>query len=149
MLGSAKTKLPPLTLTSWVKGISPFANQGSFLRKWLNSCCCKLTDLNLRPIVSRKIVIFKLLKQVIHHSSQQQDTLFLMCASHLSDPTWIFQLLKKTIQIKRPLIYSACRGMKTLSRRGGRGVRSRAFLPSTRLSSSTHILCNILQYLFQ
>ena len=27
MLGSARTKLPPLTLTSWVKGTSPFESQ--------------------------------------------------------------------------------------------------------------------------
>ena len=40
------------------------------------------------------------------------------------------------------LIYSACRGMKTLSRRGGRGVRFWAFFPSTSLYS-THIFCNM------
>ena len=56
------------------------------------------------------------------------------------------ELANKNYSNQRILIYSECRGVKTLSRRGGRGVRFWAFLPSTRLSSSTHIFCDMSQF---
>ena len=37
MLGSAKTKFPLFALTSWVKVLSPFEEEGIFLSFWLGS----------------------------------------------------------------------------------------------------------------
>ena len=71
---------------------------------------------------------------------------YLSCAHHTC------QILRESFRASEEnysnqtiLIYSECRGMKTLSRRGGRGVRFWAFLPSRSLYS-THRFCNMSQF---